>query len=302
MKLSSIYILFEFILFFFLICYFINVFNFKNYKKWIGITTSSDNHFHVSVNLILSFFITHPNNILIYYDMDLNKSNKIILKMVLYVINMYLRCYKYKGKLLLYVFNFSLYPSHFTVGNYSWKQIMIYDNLIKYKQMVFWFDAGVELNNSVTKEINLAYKYDFYMPQNKAKLLDYLPIKSTETMKINRKYLQGKCDGDTGYFVINYNQYMMKNIIKKWVDCAYNPMCICPPGASRKNSRYEQVTFTALLYMDKKYKNLVGSFPSFNNHKQQCDHRNDCYIHQKKEYFIERIKKCHIRIQETYFT
>lgn len=258
---------------------------------WIGITTSSNNHFKVSINLILSFFITHPNSMLIYYDMNLDLFNKRKLKDVVHFINQYLVCNEYKGVLLIEVFNFSLYPKHFTPGNYNWKPVMVYDTLIKYKRIIFWLDAGVELTLSVKKEIDLARKYDIYMPYSKYKLLDWTPVKITETMKVNRDLLNKSNAGDTGYFVIKYCKYMMENIIKKWIECAYNPMCICPPGSSRKNSRYEQSTLLVLLYLDKKYKGIIETFKTYDNHKQQCDHRNDCNL-TKKINIIKKYTDC----------
>lgn len=266
----------------------------KDYKKydWVGITSSSDDHFKVSLNLILSFFITHPNDFLIYYDMELSKSNKILLNENERLLNQYLLCNKHKGKLLIKIFNFSLYPNHFSIGNYTWKQVMIYNTLMEYKKLIFWFDAGVELNTSVEKEIEIAKKYDFYMPHNEEKILNWTPVKTSNSLHVNRDLLKGKSDGDIGYLAINYNDYMMNNIIKKWVECAYNPMCICPPGASRANSRYDQVTFTMLLYLDEKYKNIVGTFETYKNHKQQCDHRRDCYIEQKYITIKNNIKYC----------
>lgn len=224
--------------------------------------------------------------------MYLNSNNKKALKNILMIINYYLICNNYLGKLLIEVFNFSFYPFHFSISNYTWKQVMIYDTLIKYKRMVFWFDAGVELTGSVKYEIIYAKKYDFYMESNFAKILKWTPNKTTDTLHINRSMLIGKSDGDIGYLFINYNNYMIENIIKEWVKCAYNPMCICPPGSSRKNSRYDQVTFTLLLYTNEKYKNLVGKFRSFNNHKKQCDHRSDCNIKKNYQIFKNYIINC----------
>lgn len=263
-----------------------------NNYSWVGITAASDNHFQVSINLILSFFITHPDDFLIYYDLNLSLTNKLKLNQTEKLVKQYIKCRKSKGKLIIKIFNFSLYPKHFTIGNYSWKQVMIYHTLNKYKKLIFWFDAGVELNGSIENEIEIAEKYGFYMPYNDNKLLDWTPVKTSEALHVNRDLMKGKGDGDAGYLVINYSRYMIDNIIKRWVECAYNPMCICPQGASRANSRYEQVTLTLLLYSDEKYKNLVGTFQTFKTHKQQCDHRNDCNISIKYITINENIKNC----------
>lgn len=224
--------------------------------------------------------------------MNLNKINKKYLKKLLFIINDYIKCNKYYGKLIIKIFNFSLYPNHFSVGNYTWKQLMIYDTMIEYKRMIFWFDAGVEFSSSIKYEIVLAEKYDFYMEYNNALLLEWTPNKTSDSLNINRNLLKGKHDGDIGYLLINYKKYMMENVIKKWIKCAYNPMCICPPGSSRNNSRYDQVTFTILLYLDKNYRKTVGSFKSFSNHKKQCDHRRDCILERNVYKIINYTKHC----------
>lgn len=95
--------------------------------NWIGITTASNNHFKVSINLMFSFFLIHPNNLFIYYDMNLSYINRNKLNKAKNLIYKYLSCKKKSGDKLMKEFNFSLYPSHFKVENYNFKQIMIYD-------------------------------------------------------------------------------------------------------------------------------------------------------------------------------
>lgn len=67
------YYIFYFLLLIVLIYY--NKITTLNTHSWIWITTSSNNHFQVLLNLIFSFFLTHPNDLLIYYDLSLSVSN-----------------------------------------------------------------------------------------------------------------------------------------------------------------------------------------------------------------------------------
>ena len=68
-----------------------------------------------------------------------------------------------------------------------------------------------------------------------------------------------------GFIGVDYSVDWVRNLVKDWHDLALTPMCICPPGSSRRNHRQDQAILTILYYMyQKTYKfNIVDAYFNF---------------------------------------
>lgn len=255
---------------------------------WVGVTATSDNHFNVTINFILSYILFYPNNKLIVFDMNLNSQNLIYLNIILVVIKSYFKKRNYKGSINYIKFNFSKYPTHFTIQNYTWKQIMIYDSLIRNKKMIFWFDGGVEITSTLNYEIRIATENGMYIEPSIYPINIFLPSVVSKYFNINKSSLINYKTINIALLAVKYSKDILNDIIKPWADCAYNPSCICPYGVSRKNYRYDQTTLFLILFKSKKYKYLVNPvILNEKSHKKQCDHRKDCNIYYKLKKVVE---------------
>lgn len=224
--------------------------------------------------------------------MNLNKKNLLNLKIIFTLIKSYLNARDLKGRLVYKLFNFSKYPAHFTIQNYTWKQIMIYNTLVHYKKMIFWFDGGVEITGSLDYEVGIAKKNGMYIEPSVYPINIYLPTIVSNYFMINRSILKDYKTINIALLAIKYSKELVYDLIKPWVMCAYNPSCICPNGVSRKNYRYDQTTLFLILYKNKKYQHLISPVPlNPHSHKKQCDHRKDCNINLKLQRIIGKHKR-----------
>lgn len=116
----------------------------------------------------------------------------------------------------------------------------------------------------------------------------FLPSVVSNYFNTTKSSLKNYKTINIAFLAVKYSKALINDIIKPWVECAYNPACICPYGVSRKNYRYDETTLFLILYNSKKYKYLLNSVVlNEKSHKKECDYRKDCNIYDKLNRIIK---------------
>lgn len=213
---------------------------FKSKQKFVIVTGSDSSHFKSLYQLLKSLEIFEKNTKTIIFDLGITLKEREIIQ-------------KDFPNFELRKFNYSDYPSYFNIkinaGEYAWKPVIINDILNEFKSSVCWLDSGnliVKPLMSIRKIVEL---YGFYSPFSKGNISDWTHPKTLEFLNtsndkniVNQRNLNGAC------ISVDYNNLQVKNVIKKWSDCAKNKDCIAPEGSSRKNHRQDQSALSTLVY------------------------------------------------------
>ncbi|WP_298883524.1 DUF1647 domain-containing protein [uncultured Polaribacter sp.] len=214
---------------------------FYKFKQDLVIVTGSDSsHFKSLLQLLESLKIHEKDTKVIIYDLGITIEEDNILQNIF-------------SNYEVRKFDYDNYPSYFNVkinaGEYAWKPIIINDILNEFKTSVCWLDGG----NKVMKPLKSLRKfielYGFYSPFSKGLISDWTHQKSLEYLNVSNNNLILKQRNLNGACVsANYNNLEVRNVIKKWSECAKNKNCIAPDGSSRENHRQDQAILSTLVY------------------------------------------------------
>ena len=110
-------------------------------------------------------------------------------------------------------------------------------------------DGGNKVVKSLTSVRKIIELNGFYSPFSKGIISDWTHPKTLKFLGVyNNEYILKQPNLNGACVSANYNNINVRNVIKKWSDCAKIKDCIAPEGSSRKNHRQDQAVLSTLVY------------------------------------------------------
>jgi len=211
-------------------------------NKITYLTASDSEYFERSLNLIASINLHDNNQEIIFYDLGLDKTQKERLKTI--------------SNVTVKLFRFNDYPSfvskrrdgHNKLGEYSWKGIIIYEELKISKNNLLWLDAACVISKNPKLIKTLIGANGFYATYSSNKIKDWTHKDTLKYLDFP-KNLYEKRNFMSGIVGVSKNILTMK-IIKEWSEYSQIEECIAPIGSSRFNHRQDQAVLTLLIYLN----------------------------------------------------
>ena len=217
--------------------------NKKIYDNRITYITASDSeYFDRSLNLIASINLYDKNQEIIFYDLGLNKTQKEYLKTI--------------NNVTVKLFKFNDYPpfvskrrdDHNKLGEYSWKGIIIYEELKISENNLLWLDAACVISKNPKLIKTLIGANGFYATYSSNRIKDWTHKDTLKYLDFP-KNLYEKRNFMSGIVGVSKNILTMK-IIKEWSKYSQIEECIAPIGSNRFNHRQDQAVLTLLIYLN----------------------------------------------------
>ena len=218
-----------------------NKFN-KNKIEKIDLVTASDNFFFDSLIQLLDnvAFSNKFENITVY-NLGLKKSQ----------IN---TIYSNFPKVILKNFQFNKFPKHVgerdnfnKMGSYSWKSVIIYDEVIYSKNLVLWMDSANLLDGNIDNLKKIISFKGFYSPYSDGVINNWTHTTTLELMKVNTK-TSNKRNLTGGIIGVNPRNRKVVQFIKTWRIKCLDSNLINPVGSSRENHRQDQSLLSILFH------------------------------------------------------
>ena len=222
--------------------------------KLVFVTALSGNHYRESQDFFGSIHYHLPNARIVVYDLGLKSGQ---LKRIESYCNTEVKKFKFKD-----------YPLHTKyLKNFAWKPLIIKETSQKY-ELFLYCDTSCRINKVVPGFILDVLKYPILpcsqlakdrsvMRSTHAGMFKYLHVNQTRLELIKHPTFEA---GAVLYWA---NDFLKKQFLPQWVDCALHIECISPIGAvirkcdfSRPEDvyvgchRYDQSAFNAILLRD----------------------------------------------------
>ena len=218
-----------------------NKFNINNIEK-IDLVTASDNFFFDSlVQLLDNVTFNKKFENIIVYNLGLEKSQ----------IN---TIYSNFPKVILKNFQFNKFPKHVgerdnfnKLGSYSWKSVIIYDEVIYSKNLVLWMDSANLLDGSIDNLKKIISFKGIYSPYSDGVINNWTHNTTLELMKVNTK-ISNKRNLTGGIIGVDPSNKKVVQFINTWRTKCLDPNLINPVGSSRENHRQDQSLLSILFY------------------------------------------------------
>jgi len=220
------------------------------------LTASDTEYFDRSLNLIESINLHDNNQEIIFYDLGLTKTQKNQLKTI--------------SNVNVKLFRFKDYPSfvskrrdvHNKLGEYSWKGIIIYEELKISKNNLLWLDAACVISKNPKLIKTLIEANGFYATYSSNRIMDWTHNDTLKYLDFP-KNLYKKRNFMSGIVGASKNTSTMK-LIKEWAEYSQIEECIAPIGSNRFNHRQDQAVLTLLIYLNNFQKKLSKYYKLYN--------------------------------------
>ena len=218
--------------------------NKNNYKPFTVLTAADSSHFISLQQLLRSAYKNLKNTDVIFYNLGLKNYQ-------LDKLNIEFPNLKVKE------FNYHEYPDYFDInlnaGEYAWKPVIIYKEVLQNEASILWMDAG----NIITNNMNLfkiyIHHFGFYSPYSSDNIQKWTHQSTLKYYNFDKKMLH-KRNLNGALIGINKNLPAVLNLSKSMNDNALKKDVIAPEGSSRKNHRQDQALLTLEFYQKLNFK------------------------------------------------
>jgi hypothetical protein len=200
------------------------------------VTGASSNHFGVLVEFLQDYKAKCQNIPLFTYDLGLTDTELAFLRSNF-------------SWTVIRIFNYSQYPPHVRInvsmGEYAWKPIIVKEMLDTTTSAVLWLDSGDRLTRTDTLQNTFSQiERDGHITATSSgttqtwvhpSTLSFLHVPNLNIQMCNAA-------------IVGFDMRAYEKVVRPWVECALQHVCIAPPGATRKNHRQDQAVLTVLLY------------------------------------------------------
>ncbi len=239
-----------------LLKYYLIPVNVKKVKLTI-VTGCDSSHFKSQIQFLNSLYQHEPSIKTIYYDLGITdvQRNTIVNNFPFVVVKK---------------FDFIEYPDYFNIkknaGEYAWKPIIIWNELINSSNLILWFDAGTLIIDNLNYIRRILKIRGFYSPFSAGVIKDWthegmIRYLNIEDDKFNKRNLSG---GVVGY---NANNSKAKLLAERCYNYAKVKECIAPSGSNRSNHRQDQALLTVLAYKFNMVKGMPKKYYGFDVHR-----------------------------------
>jgi hypothetical protein len=209
------------------------------------VTACSSLYFQRLLNLIGSFYMYEPKQLIIVYDIGLAKEQQeMLLSRTL-------------TNVIYRKLPFENYPLHVqNLWNYAWK-IMMIDDLLKSPELnakaMIIMDAGIEVRklNSLSSVKLSLLKNGFWAPQQSNFIDKKTSILTLNYLNITIESIRSKpfCAGGLNAFLLDKKAPIYSKVLAPAIECALIEECIAPSeGIGRSRHNYDQSVLSALIY------------------------------------------------------
>lgn len=230
----------------------------EHMSELLVMTGASGNHAHGSFNLMYSVLLADPFASIIYLDLGLNGSFMKYLKSHFETLHQIQVKMKSDGFLAYRRYNWGALPRWMNLlqtgrakrGGYSWKVIPMYDAYTEWKGLFSWQDGGTVIIDGLVRELTLARRYGIYVPPSAGTIRDWTHPDMIQFMKENGLVNDVNMNGpncSAGIVYIDYSNTTVRELMNKYVECAWTRKCMAPKAAVHKNHRFDQACLSMLL-------------------------------------------------------